>query len=424
MDLNSISSNLLLIGFALVSICCLYLLYSNFTKVREIEELKRKVEDLKKIFFNQQKHNDETYSRMLTMIQGGTSIENNVPEHPPHLAPYTIDANTVDANTNIANEMMNEIKQEINTKIINIDTNLCDNNPTIIINKEGITQSTNDDNKIDNKIDNIDEDNKKEITLDLQELDSLEPAEDTLDTLDTLDDIDNESLNNIINDDDEDMEVLSNKHSNVFNETDDIQINKSNFFEINNIDDTISEIDINNINDNLTDNLTDNLNDDSESIATEPIDADLDDICNNNIDIPTEDNDDFTIDNLDDNEIDIEDTLNEITITQTDNVKNITLDCNLDSNLDSNLDINKSNDNDKLEDLDLDTDLNDILNGKSDTTNQASIKTIEVETISNDNKTNLNNMSIKQLKDLAKAHKLKSTGTKNELIAALSKVIS
>jgi len=33
-------------------------------------------------------------------------------------------------------------------------------------------------------------------------------------------------------------------------------------------------------------------------------------------------------------------------------------------------------------------------------------------------------MSIKQLKDLAKAHKLKSTGTKNELIAALSKVIS
>ena len=73
MDLNSISSNLLLIGFALVSLCCLYLLYSNFTKVREIEELKRKVEDLKKIFFNQQQHNDETYAKMISMIQNGLS---------------------------------------------------------------------------------------------------------------------------------------------------------------------------------------------------------------------------------------------------------------------------------------------------------------------------------------------------------------
>ena len=52
MDLNSISNNLLLIGFALVSVCCLYLLWSNFTKIREIEELKRKLEDLKNIFFN------------------------------------------------------------------------------------------------------------------------------------------------------------------------------------------------------------------------------------------------------------------------------------------------------------------------------------------------------------------------------------
>jgi hypothetical protein len=410
MDLNSISSNLLLIGFALVSICCLYLLYSNFTKVREIEELKSKVEDLKKIFFNQQKHNDETYSRMLTMIQGGASTENaiiNTPEHPLHLAPHTIGAITIDANTNIANEMMNDIKQEINTKIINIDPNLCDNNipTTIIISKEGLLQTT------DNKINKVNEDTKKEITLDLQELDNLEPAEDN------LDDIDNASLNNILNDNidndiDEDVELLSNKHSNVFNDSDDIPINKSNIFEINNIDDTISEIDI----DNITDNIIDDINDDSESIATEPIDADLDDIiCNNNIDIPTEDNDDFTIDNLDDNEIDIEGTLNEITITQTDNndIKNIEI----------NLDNTPSN-NDKLDDLDLDVDLNDILNGKSDNVKKADIKTIEIETISNDNKTNLNNMSIKQLKDLAKTHKLKSTGTKNELINALSKVIS
>ena len=50
LDLQDISSNLLLVGFALISICCLYLLYSNFTKVREINELKLKVEDLKKIY--------------------------------------------------------------------------------------------------------------------------------------------------------------------------------------------------------------------------------------------------------------------------------------------------------------------------------------------------------------------------------------
>ena len=63
-DLQSISSNLLLISFVLISLCCLYLLYSNFSKNREINELKRNVEDLKTIFFNQQKHNDETYNHI------------------------------------------------------------------------------------------------------------------------------------------------------------------------------------------------------------------------------------------------------------------------------------------------------------------------------------------------------------------------
>ena len=60
-NLNSFCSNLMLIALVLVGLCCLYLLYSNFTKVREIEELKRRVEDLKKIFLNQQIHNDETF---------------------------------------------------------------------------------------------------------------------------------------------------------------------------------------------------------------------------------------------------------------------------------------------------------------------------------------------------------------------------
>ena len=52
-DLQNISSNLLLISFVLISLCCLYLLYSNFVKIKEIKELKTNVEDLKTIFFNQ-----------------------------------------------------------------------------------------------------------------------------------------------------------------------------------------------------------------------------------------------------------------------------------------------------------------------------------------------------------------------------------
>ena len=119
MDLNSISSNLLLIGFALVSICCLYLLYSNFSKVREIDELKRKVEDLKNIFFNQQKHNDETYTKMITMIEHKLQIDmpNNALLTNSMTGLGNVNqTNANDANNNIANEMMAEINK---TKIIN-----------------------------------------------------------------------------------------------------------------------------------------------------------------------------------------------------------------------------------------------------------------------------------------------------------------
>ena len=64
-NLQDLSSNLLLVGFVLISICCLYLLYTNFTKVRDINEIKSKFEDLKTIFFNQQKQNDESYIKIM-----------------------------------------------------------------------------------------------------------------------------------------------------------------------------------------------------------------------------------------------------------------------------------------------------------------------------------------------------------------------
>jgi hypothetical protein len=70
---------------------------------------------------------------------------------------------------------------------------------------------------------------------------------------------------------------------------------------------------------------------------------------------------------------------------------------------------------DNLEELD---DLDKLLSGNNDEHKQD-------DTTSNPKKNNdLTIMSIKQLKELAKTHKLKTTGTKNDLIAALSKVIT
>ena len=76
-DLQSISSNLLLVGFVLISICCLYLLYSNFSKINTLNELKRNVEDLKTIFLNQQKHNDEIYKNITNKNDKEDIVSNN-----------------------------------------------------------------------------------------------------------------------------------------------------------------------------------------------------------------------------------------------------------------------------------------------------------------------------------------------------------
>jgi hypothetical protein len=53
------------------------------------------------------------------------------------------------------------------------------------------------------------------------------------------------------------------------------------------------------------------------------------------------------------------------------------------------------------------------------------IKKIEIETKTNNSSNqDLNNMSIKQLKELAKSHKLKTTGSKQELINLLKTVVA
>jgi len=132
------------------------------------------------------------------------------------------------------------------------------------------------------------------------------------------------------------------------------------------------------------------------------------------------------------------------------NIKQVKLDCNtllqntdnsnnIDRNLNTNLntdvkkiDIILENTNKKQTEKDLDLDLNELLNGNSNSNSNSGdnikpnensdsdIKKIDIES---ESKLNINNMSIKQLKDLAKTYKLKTTGTKSELIATLSKVL-
>ena len=89
------------------------------------------------------------------------------------------------------------------------------------------------------------------------------------------------------------------------------------------------------------------------------------------------------------------------------------------NNKNNNNKINSSNIEDVLDDTleDID-DLDKLLSGNSE-------KPKQDNNIINSTKLNdLSSMSIKQLKELAKTYKLKTTGTKNELITALSKLIS
>ena len=66
-------------------------------------------------------------------------------------------------------------------------------------------------------------------------------------------------------------------------------------------------------------------------------------------------------------------------------------------------------------------DLNDLLNGNIESNKlqtefqKENIKTIEIDSP----KTDYNSMSVKQLKDIAKANGLKASGTKQELVQIL-----
>lgn len=420
MDLNGISNNLLLIGFVLVSLCCLYLLFSNFSKTREIEEMKRKVEDLKNIFFNQQKHNDDSFAKMINLIQHqSTTISPVTYPDTPILETSHQQLKTV----TITNDNENQLPTNI---IINKEQSTITNT----LEQQPVLAKQSDSNHIVTETQKDSE--TKEINIDLEELNDLdEPTEndDTQDIAD-LDDIDN-----MVQLDIEEIDNHENKDTNDLAEH-----IKNGIFA------TSAKIEI---------------FDDNISISTEPIEN-LDDIMQNETNIDDmediEDIDDINTDNLD-----IEDmlpmTANNITLVHTDHhllghleestpvtnqqtdfsqsddttqTKTIIIDADntLDNIIITNnqteentktiiINNNKEN-NSNIEDV-LDDNLDDI----DDLDKLLSGNTDEPKPDENTKKTNdLSSMSIKQLKELAKTHKLKTTGTKNELITALSKIIS
>ena len=393
-NLNNFSSNLMLIALVLVGLCCLYLLYSNFKKVREIEELKCRVEDLKKIFLNQQIHNDETFSKINTILfqtlTNGQSLDSNT----------TLNTKQTDSNPDVNNEIAKDVSVELQqnvlspTKTINLNTENLDNleggimTNDIIINKEGYTSenaastitSTSTMEKI-NKESNYTE--NKEINIDLHDLDNLDDINDAEQNIDN--DMEELDLDDNCEEIDTDKLVSSKHESHLFDKEDEEQITKDNLFNLDTVNITNAEI---------FDDLEDTL-----SIATAPIDE-TNDVINHNSNFNLDDIQDIEdIDNLDNLEsVDIK--------TGKSNVSEVK-DIDLSELLNGN-----SNQTKKTESNQDNIEKSNELQSESQKEN---IKTIEIDSP----KTDYNSMSVKQLKDIAKSHGLKTTGTKQELVQLL-----
>ena len=393
-NLNNFSSNLMLIALVLVGLCCLYLLYSNFTKVREIEELKRRVEDLKKIFLNQQIHNDETFSKINTVLfqalapgqMNGTPTSTSATNETNGANSYT-SMNNLDINNEIAKEVSDELNNNIIsssntaniTKTINLNTDNTDNlennglTNNIIINKEGHT--------IDNVLQPLEipitaeRNTNKEINIDLHDLDNLDDVNDADPSGDSDMNMDELDLDENCEEIDTDKLVSSKSERHV--DKDEIEITKNNLFNLDTINITNAEV---------FDDLEDTL-----SIATAPIDE-TNDVINHNSN--------FNLDDIQDiDDIDNLDNLEPV------NIKSVKLDST------------------KADDVDL----SELLNGntnkeikenkdtKENNENNENIKTIDIDTP----KTDYNSMSVKQLKDIAKSLGLKATGNKQELVQIL-----
>jgi hypothetical protein len=332
-DLQGLSSNIVLIGFVLISACCLYLLYSNFKKARELDELHEKMDHLKTIFFNQQKQTDITNNQLLQMIQntgiGANSMQNQlIPQQVDSISSnQTIHTNPINSLTKENLKKLNENKTAstesrsndivndiVNNLVLNdLDTSELDNNnqnteSNVLIHVNDFNTNT---KKLFATANNSD---LKELD-DLEDLNDLEDLDTALDT--TEDNTEQKEISNTKTG--EIFETVVESYSNLDDVLDEMDskltdnvkifvvggdaIHASNSFNI-----EIGELDEEDMNEFADDGNNDNdndgmqdLNDDTVSIKTDPISNDLNDLDNLNLDIDLDDiNEQFTNDSIED----------------------------------------------------------------------------------------------------------------------------
>jgi hypothetical protein len=451
-DLQGLSSNIVLIGFVLLSICCLYLLYSNFKKTRELEELNQKMDDLKTIFFNQQKHNDLTQSHLAQLINSSD--------------PSSTIAIT-NANQHVVSQQPTQ-QQQIAEVIKQVNINKNANSV------ESVMVSGSRDNTIEQKnnksiVVDLDDQLNSDITNDLKELETLDDPVDK-DSSNNDEDIENLDIDNT-------EEIIDNIYDSEHSLKVDIIIDDDDATDVNDIDleyvlEEMTKKSLNEVNANLEDDNINNLNDlddldndildDNtdcvESIKTDPIPHDLDDLdidleeigdVSGDADI-CEPNDDDNIDlDLDDiTEYITDDIRNSMSPQNTNNTMNIepTPIMNTDAttkqiNIDSTSNLTKSTISQQSLEPDATTKNISLSQTSQSTPNQTTDsskeKTISLDQLLNgkpDRKVDTNakepltsemlyDMSLKQLKELAKTHKIKANGSKQEIITILSNLL-
>lgn len=366
-DLQGLSSNILLIGFVLVGIASLYLLYSNYKKTQELEDLQIQVRVLKDVFTTSQKNYLELRDNVLSSLHDNSTTKTNL----------TTESRPVDVHEIVLSSVSKESNDIKTIKVHQQDL------ITTVLN-------SNVDNSVKEKIDikkiEIVDDDVNADMNDLKELDDLDNPQES-DNTDELNEYSNDDNTIDLGNVDEIKEyILDPIHS--FKDNDE------------------TDLDIEDIIDDMVDE--DTL--DTKSIQTDPNDNELNDLDIDLEDLQTHMDDNTThidtdIDTDDmiktikvDNDIDILTTILKSNDQKSDNSKSIILDLELDlNNTPLNIEIKKSDDTNSIS-------LDQLLNNKG-----------------NDN-VDLNSMSVKQLKELAKQKKIKTVGTKQELIQALQHV--
>lgn len=377
-DLQGLSSNILLVGFVLVGIACLYLLYSNYKKTQELEELQEQVRSLKDIFTTSQANYLELRERLLYLLQGNQQSQNI---------------------TEVDIVKKNEIKNiEIDNNIPLLSTQ--DDN----IHLESIkTIKLKEEQNLVSTVFNSNEEKKNEDDKNIKTID----INNDLDDLKDLEELENPKEENFNEDNNED-DISNNDDMNTIDLGDVEQVKEKILNSVYSFKDDNLDIE------DLINDMIDNEILETQSIKTDPNNNDLNDL---DIDLDEIQNH-IDIDNNDSSNVDIELPTETINIDLT---KTIKLDNDIDilSTLLNNKDDNITDNNYKKITVDLDYNIEQSSNKKVNDTNTKSIIIENKNDSQNDQQQDLHSMSVKQLKELAKIKKIKTVGTKQELIQAL-----